>query len=94
MIEQVQEQVSVPKSADGLAKAVADLAKQLVADHKAAGGSLPVELSTDAIALVKDLQSGLAAAGGIGAELAEAPIGVAEAFTLAGFDVARSLTGK
>lgn len=89
----VTEQVSVPANSDALANALADLSNQLIADHKAGGGAV-VEVSADAIALVKAAQGALGAAMGIGPEAKAEPLGVAEAFVLAGFKVARAQTGK
>jgi len=89
----VQEQVSVPADSSGLANALAKLATDLVAAKKS--GATGVALVTDAVSLaIADLAGALPDAAGMSGEIAAEPIGVAEAFAIAGFQVARSLTGK
>lgn len=91
--DEVQETVSVPADSDKLAMAVEKLVEDVMAAK--ASGATGVALVTDAVsAAIQDLGGALPAAGGIGTEVAEAPIGVAEAFSLAGFKLARKLSGK
>ncbi len=84
---------TVPSGADGLASALASLVGALVKNHKD-GGGLAVELSKDVGEALKDLSLIVASLPGVGSELSSAPIGVAEAFVIAGFKVARDLSGK
>lgn len=83
----------VPQSSDKVADSLAELTLAIVANHKAGGGAV-VEASADVMAAVKGLSAALGAFSGIEAEAAAEPIGVIEAFVLAGFKVGRTLTGK
>jgi hypothetical protein len=89
----VQESVSVPQDSSVIANAVAKLTQDIMAAK--ASGATGVALISEAVtASVTDLAAALPAVGGVGAEASAEPIGVAEAFTIAGFKVARALTGK
>lgn len=83
----------VPQSSDKVADSLAELTLAIIANHKAGGGAV-VEASADVMAAVSKLSGALAAVSGVGAEISAEPIGVIEAFVLAGFKVGRTLTGK
>lgn len=85
--------VSVPQNSNKLAQSLAKFTADVIAAKAKGltGVALAAELGTDAIS---DLAGALPAVSGIEGEAAAEPIGVAEAFTLAGFQVARQFTGK
>ena len=93
MVEEVQESVSVPANSDKLAMSVEKLVEDIQA-AKASGATGASLLTAEVSAAISDLAGALPAAGGVGAEVQAAPLGVAEAFVLAGFRLARKLTGK
>jgi len=89
----VSQTVSTPASATSLANGVEKLLLDLIAAKKA--GATGVALATEAVTLaIADLEPALSGLAGLGAEVAAEPLGVAEALALAGFGVARALTGK
>jgi hypothetical protein len=89
----VQKSVAVPSSSSGLADALCTLALAVIANHKAGGGAA-VELSKDVVAAVGALSGPLTSLASLGDEVKAEPLGVAEAFALAGFQLARSLKGE
>lgn len=92
MVDQAQS-VSVPQDAGQVAQALAKFTLDLVAALKAGGGTLVI--ASEAVTLaVADLAPVIGVLAGVGAEAAAEPIGVAEAFAIAGFQVARGLNGK
>lgn len=89
----VSQSVSLPQESAALAGAVQSLVLAIVAAKK--GGATGLALVTASVgAAVADLEPALANVGAFSSELASEPIGVAEAFSVAGFGVARALTGK
>lgn len=89
----VAQTVSTPASSTALANGIQALILALVASKKA--GLTGSALVTAAVgAAISDLEPGLAVIGGLSGEMTAEPIGVAEAFTLAGFGTVRSMTGK
>jgi hypothetical protein len=89
----VEQTVSTPAASTSLANGLEKLFLDLVAAKKA--GASGLALLTEAVSLaVADLEPALAGVAGVGAEVAAEPVGVAESFALAGFGVARALTGK
>jgi hypothetical protein len=89
----VQKSVSVPASSSQLADGLCALATAIIANHKAGGGAA-VELSKDVVSAVGALSGPLAALANLGGEIKAEPLGVAEAFALAGFTLARTLKGE
>lgn len=87
-MEQVQKVVSLPAGSAALADGVAKLFKAVVANHKAGGGAI-VELSADVMEAVKDLGPVMKDVGLLDDEAKADGLGVAEAFVLAGIEVAR-----
>lgn len=88
----IQETVAVPQSSAALAAALGKFTQDLIAAKKS-GVTGAAWIAAAAVAAV-DLEPVIGAISGIGAEVSAEPIGVAEAFTIAGFNVARALTGK
>lgn len=88
-----QQTVSVPQNSYTLAQALAKFTTDVLAakSRGLSGASLIEAIGADAIS---DLAGAFPSAQGAVSEASQEPIGVAEAFTLAGFQVARSLTGK
>lgn len=89
----VSQSVAVPPNSSALSQALAKFVLDCIAAQKAGGGTLAVG-SKDVEAAIGDLSPALANLSAEGTEAQAEPIGVAEAFTIAGFQVARSLTGK
>ena len=89
----VNEQVAVPQNSSVISQALVKLVSDLVANQKA--GLTGISLVTaDISATISDLVGALGSLGGVAGEFAVEPIGVAEAFAVAGFELARSLSGK
>lgn len=86
----VQVTVSVPAESQALALAVKTLVLAIVANAKAGGGVI-VEVSADVTAAVGAVVPALAGIGALGTELSTDPIGLAEAFVLAGVETAKTL---
>ena len=85
--------VQVPPNTSALAQGIAALFATIIANTK--GGASPlIQITEDVTAAIGDLAPALANVTAIGSEASAEPIGVAEAFSIAGFQVARSLTGK
>lgn len=89
----VQETVSVPQGSDALAQGIRKLVVAVVTAHKT-GGGLAIEALADVQAAIADIGPALTSAGLIGSEFSASPLGVVEAFVLAGVGAARDLTGK
>jgi hypothetical protein len=88
----IQESVAVPPDSSAIANALSQFVGALVTAKKS-GASGAAFIASAGAALV-DLEPCIAAISGVGGEVAAEPIGVAEAFGVAGFQLARSLTGK
>jgi len=91
MVDQVQETVSVPKGSDALAQGLKKLVLAVVANHKAAAGSVLTEVSADVTAAVADLGPVLGQLGLLSGEAKADPVGLAEAFIVAGLDATKAL---
>lgn len=92
-VEEVQVQVSLPKESAALAQGLQKVFMDIVNAKKA--GATGVALATAAVtASIADLEPAIAGIAALGDEVSAAPVGVAEAFSMAGFGVARQLTGK
>ena len=89
----IQAQVSVPQNAHTVAMALQTMVLAMVNNHKT-GGGLAVEAAADVMEALKALSSTVGAFPGLAEEAKSEPIGFAEAFAIAGFGIARSLTGK
>lgn len=89
----VQESVAVPASASAIANALSKFAEDALAAKKSGltGTALVAAIGASAIA---DLATAITAFSTVSGEVTAEPIGVAEAFVIAGIQVARSLTGK
>lgn len=95
MSEQLaQESVSVPAGSAALAAGLQKLIGSVIANHKALSGQALAEVSADVTAAVADLGPVLSQLGMIGDEVKADPIAVAEAFVIAGAEVAKSLVGS
>lgn len=94
MADEVQEQVSLPAGAHALADGLKSLVLAVVANHKALSGSVMAEVSADVTAAVGALGPSLSQLGLLGSELKADAVGVAEAFAIAGFEVAKGLLSK
>lgn len=89
----VQVSVPEPQESAALAQGLQKVFLDIVAAKKA--GLTGVALATAAVtASIADLEPALTGIAGLSGEMAAEPIGVAQAFTNAGFGVARVLTGK
>lgn len=89
-MEQAQVTVSVPAGSKALADGIKTLVASVIAQHKAHPGGI-VEIGTDIVEAVKDLGPALTKVGAIGEEVSLDPIGVGEAFAIAGFELGREL---
>lgn len=89
----VSQTVTTPPESTLLANGLTKLYSDIVAAKKsgATGSGLVTAAVTAAIA---DLEPALVGIGGESAEVSAEPVGVAEAFAIAGFNLARQLTGK
>lgn len=88
-----QVQVSLPAETAALSQGLQKLFLDIVAAKKS--GATGAALVTDAVtATIADLEGALAGIGGLSGEIAAEPVGVAEAFAIAGFGVVRALSGK
>jgi hypothetical protein len=90
VVEQVAVEAQVPKAAASLSDGLKKLVLAVVANHKGAPGAA-LEIAADIQEAVKDLGPALASAGMLSGEVAADPIGVAEAFAVAGFELAKGL---
>lgn len=89
----VNESVAVPPGSSALANGLAKLFTDILAAKKS--GLTGVALITAGVtSAIADLEPALVSIGTVESEVVAEPIGVAEAFALAGFQVARTLTGK
>jgi hypothetical protein len=88
----VNESVAVPQNSATVANALAAFTNALLAAKKA--GASGASFIAAAGASLVDLEPCIAAIGGVGSEVGSEPLGVAEAFSIAGFQVARTQTGK
>ncbi len=89
----VNQTVSTPAASTALANGLQKLFLDILAAKK--GGATGLALVTEAVTLaIADLEPALATISSESAEVKAEPVGVAEAFMIAGFGVARSLTGK
>lgn len=89
----VQQTISTPAESTALANGLSKLVLDIIAAKK--GGATGAGLVTAAVtAAIADLEGALVGISGESAEIASEPVGVAEAFAIAGFSVARTLTGK
>lgn len=93
MTPDVEVTESVPQGSQALSDGIKKLVVAVVKNHQAGLGAVG-EVSADVAEAVKDLGPALASIGLIGDELKAEPLGVAEAFAIAGFGAARELTGK
>lgn len=91
MVDQAQESVSVPAASNALAQGLKKLVLAVVANHKALAGSPLAEVSADVTAAVASLAPALALVGALDDEAKADPFGMAEAFVIAGLDVAKGL---
>lgn len=83
----------VPEHAASIADALADLAIAIGTNRKA-GMGLASEVTADITVAVSKLSSVISSFEDLATEANASPLGFAEAFTLAGFKIARALTGK
>jgi hypothetical protein len=88
----VNEAVAVPQNSSEIASALSAFIGALLAAKKA-GASGAGFIAAAGVAIA-DLEPCITAISGVGAEVAAEPIGVAEAFAIAGFQLARSASGK
>ena len=89
----ISQTVSTPPETTALANGLANVYLAIVAAKKA--GATGAALVTTAVgATIADLEAPLTGLSGLAGEISAEPVGVAEAFAIAGFTVARSLTGK
>lgn len=88
-----QVSVSLPAESAALAGGLQKLFLDILAAKN--GGATGVALVTAAVtAAIADLEPALAGVGALAGEAAAEPVGVAEAFALAGFAVVRALSNK
>lgn len=93
MVTDTQQTVTTPPESTALANGLAKLYMDIVAAKK--GGASGTALVTAAVtASVADLEPALVGISAEAGEVSAEPVGVAEAFAIAGFTVARGLTGK
>jgi hypothetical protein len=90
---EMNESVSVPEHAGKLSDALAKFVLDIIAAKKS-GASGVALVAAIGSAAISDLGGALDDVTNIGGEIGSEPIGVAEAFSIAGFKVARSLSGK
>lgn len=89
----IDKNVKVPQESNALAQGLKTFIEACIQEHKT-NPSLAVEVSADLAEALKDFGSVLLQAGMLGDEAKSEPIGVAESFAIAGFELARDLTGK
>lgn len=88
---ETQEQVMVPQESNTLAQGLKKLVLAVLANHKALSGSMMAEVSADVTAAVADLGPVLGGLGMLSDEMKADPLGMVEAFMVAGLDVAKVL---
>jgi hypothetical protein len=93
MVVDVSQTILTPPESTALANAIQKLFLSLIAAKKA--GATGAQLATDAVVLsVATIEPILAGLTGIPGEVLVEPVGVAEAFAIAGFGIARTLGGN
>jgi hypothetical protein len=92
MVPDTQETLAVPQNADAIAESLEAFVAALIAAKKS-GASGAAFIAAAGAAIVQ-LEPCITAISGVGAEVAAEPLGVAEAFAIAGFKLGRAVTGK
>lgn len=89
----VQQTVSTPAEATLLANGLVKLYQDIMA-AKASGASGTALITAAVAASIADLGNAMGGLTNIGSEVSAEPIGVAEAFVIAGINLARDLSNK